>query len=146
LLTIAQKRYPDPSIQWHQESAENLLIDSESVHVYTISFGLRNVDDRLQSLQKAWDVLVPGGQFWCLEFSHPQNPWIQEAFYAYLKLLPLLGQGVIGQSEPYAYLADSIRAFPSHPVLTAEMNQVGFRQVTHQPLSSGIVTITKGIK
>ena len=146
LLAIAQNRYPDPRIQWYSESAENLSIDSDSVHVYTISFGLRNVDDRRQSLARAYDVLMPGGQFWCLEFSHPTNPWIHEAFQAYLKILPLLGQGVIGQSEPYAYLADSIRAFPSHRVLSSEMMQAGFTHITHEPLSYGVVTMTRGVK
>jgi ubiquinone/menaquinone biosynthesis methyltransferase len=146
LLTLAQSRYPDPTIRWCQESAEDLSLPHNSVDLYTISFGLRNVNNRFAALKKTYHVLKPGGQFWCLEFAHPENPMIQEAFYAYLKILPMLGNGVIGQSEPYAYLADSIRSFPSSQVLLGEVTQAGFKNATYKPLSYGVVAITGGIK
>jgi len=146
LLEIAKNRYPHTPIQWLQEYAETVSIPENTVDIYTISFGLRNVENRAQSLKKAWDILAPGGQFWCLEFAHPENPIVREAFYAYLKMLPLLGQGVIGQSTPYAYLAQSIRDFPCSAVLLQEITQAGFKNATYEPLFYGIVSITGGVK
>jgi ubiquinone/menaquinone biosynthesis methyltransferase len=146
LLAIAQSRYSDFPIEWLEESAETLPLADESIDLYTISFGLRNVAERKKVLKKAWDILVPGGEFWCLEFSHPENPLVQQAFYAYLKILPLLGQGVIGQSEPYAYLAESIKNFPKWPVLELEMVDAGFQKTTCQPLSYGVVSMIRGVK
>ena len=146
LLSIAQNRLSDPSIQWRQESAEHVTVPPQTLDLYTISFGLRNTDSRYETLKKAYDLLVPGGQFWCLEFAHPDNPLMAKAFDAYLNLLPMLGQSIIRQSEPYAYLADSIRSFPSKEAFLEEIHNVGFQEVTYQPLSCGIVSITKGVK
>lgn len=146
LMALAQGKYRDPRIEWRQESAEAVSLPSDSVHLYTISFGLRNVESRAKALQRAWDILIPGGYFYCLEFSHPENPLVQEAFYAYLKLLPSLGRGAIGQGAPYAYLAQSIRDFPAPKRLMGEMEEAGFQHVKHRPLSQGIVGITWGIK
>jgi ubiquinone/menaquinone biosynthesis methyltransferase len=146
LLAIAQNRFSDCEITWLQESAEDLSLNHGESDLYTISFGLRNVADRKRVLKKAWDILVPGGEFWCLEFSHPENPLVQQAFYAYLKILPLLGQGVIGQSEPYAYLAESIKGFPKWPVLEQELWDAGFQKTSYQALSYGVVSIIRGVK
>ncbi len=146
LLSIAQCRLPDQSIQWHEESAEHLSLPHNSIDLYTISFGLRNTDDRCKALKRAFDVLAPGGQFWCLEFSHPETPLMASAFDAYLNVLPILGHTIIGQAEPYAYLANSIRSFPVKHLFLQEIRDAGFQDVTHQPLSSGIVSITRGVK
>jgi demethylmenaquinone methyltransferase / 2-methoxy-6-polyprenyl-1,4-benzoquinol methylase len=146
LLSIAQCRLPDQAIQWYQESAEHVSLPHHSIDLYTISFGLRNTNDRRQALKQAYDLLVPGGQWWCLEFSRPENPVMASAFDAYLNVLPVLGNTFIGQAEPYAYLADSIRSFPVKDVLLQEVRDAGFVNVTYQPLSRGIVSITRGIK
>jgi demethylmenaquinone methyltransferase/2-methoxy-6-polyprenyl-1,4-benzoquinol methylase len=146
LLSIAQYRLLDQSIQWRQESAEHVSLPHHSIDLYTISFGLRNTDDRCKSLKQAYDLLVPGGEWWCLEFAHPESPWMASAFDAYLNVLPVLGNTIIGQAEPYAYLADSIRSFPVKDVFLQEICDAGFVNVTYQPLSHGIVSITRGVK
>jgi demethylmenaquinone methyltransferase/2-methoxy-6-polyprenyl-1,4-benzoquinol methylase len=57
-----------------------------------------------------------------------------------------LGQGVIGQSEPYAYLAESIKGFPKWPVLEQELWDAGFQKTSYQALSYGVVSIIRGVK
>lgn len=146
LLSIARHRMLDESIKWRQESAETVSLPDQSIDLYTISFGLRNTDDRCCALKKAYDLLVPGGEFWCLEFAHPENPLMAAAFDAYLNVLPVLGQSVIGQKEPYTYLANSIRSFPSKKLFLQEIRDAGFCEITYQPLSYGVVSITRGIK
>ena len=146
LLSIAQCRLPDQSIQWRQESAEHVSLPHRSIDLYSISFGLRNTHDRCKALKQAYDLLVPGGEWWCLEFAHPESPLMASAFDAYLNVLPVLGNTIIGQAEPYAYLADSIRSFPVKDVFLQEIRDAGFVNVTYQPLSYGIVSITRGVK
>jgi ubiquinone/menaquinone biosynthesis C-methylase UbiE len=64
---------------WVVGSAEELPLADNSVDVYTISFGIRNVTDKAKALREAHRVLVPGGRFMCLEFSHVNNPIIRKA-------------------------------------------------------------------
>lgn len=56
-------------------NAENLTdVPSESLDLYTIAFGIRNVTNRDQALKEAFRVLRPGGRFMCLEFSEVVVP------------------------------------------------------------------------
>ena len=56
-------------------NAENLTdVPSESMDLYTIAFGIRNVTNRDQALKEAFRVLRPGGRFMCLEFSEVVVP------------------------------------------------------------------------
>jgi len=56
-------------------NAENLTdVSSESMDLYTIAFGIRNVTNRDQALKEAFRVLRPGGRFMCLEFSEVVVP------------------------------------------------------------------------
>ena len=43
--------------------AENLPIESNSIDIYLISFGLRNLTNIEHSLSEAFRVLKPGGHF-----------------------------------------------------------------------------------
>lgn len=111
------------------------------VDLYTISFGLRNVADRAAALTSAYTLLRPGGVWACLEFAPPCAVQMGPAYDAYLHVLPWLGRLVVGQHEPYTYLADSIRAFPTPVVLMAEISRAGFISVTCQPIWGGVAMI-----
>jgi demethylmenaquinone methyltransferase / 2-methoxy-6-polyprenyl-1,4-benzoquinol methylase len=133
-------------INWRQESAENCSLPSNSLHLYTLAFGLRNTVDRLQVLRNAKRMLVPGGQFWCLEFAWPSDPLFAILYDAYLGLLPSIGHKVARQARAYAYLAESIRAFPAPSVIEQEIQEVGFTKTGHRCLSKGLVAIFWGYK
>lgn len=61
------------------QNAEHLdAIESESVDVYTIAFGIRNCTHVDRVIQEAYRVLKPGGRFMCLEFSKVDNPLISK--------------------------------------------------------------------
>ena len=64
---------------------------------YTISFGIRNVTNIDQALREAHRVLVPGGRFMCLEFSHVTNPVMKQVYDTYsFEVIPVLGEVVAG--------------------------------------------------
>ena len=51
-------------------NAENLDgLKSDDYYLYTIAFGIRNVNDRMKALKEAHRILRRGGRFMCLEFS-----------------------------------------------------------------------------
>lgn len=146
MMSLGKEKIKDERIEWRCESAEDLSIDSDSTDLYTISFGLRNVSDRGKALAQALRVLKKGGAFYCLEFSHPTHPGVECAYHGYLQVLPFIGKLVAGQSEPYTYLGQSIRDFPSPALVSMELSQAGFKDVGHQSLSCGIVAIHWGYK
>ena len=103
------KNYPNVSAV--KSVAENLPIDSNTVDIYLISFGLRNLTNIEHSLSEAYRVLKPGGQFCCMEFYKVKKPIIKELYSFYSNIIPFLGKIINGDSKPYKYLNKSIEGF-----------------------------------
>jgi ubiquinone/menaquinone biosynthesis C-methylase UbiE len=56
-------------------NAEDLsALEDNSMDLYTVAFGIRNVTNRDKALKEAYRVLRPGGRFMCLEFSEVVVP------------------------------------------------------------------------
>ena len=64
-------------LSWLCADAQQLPLEDNSIDLYTIAFGIRNVTNVQQALDEAYRVLKPGGRFMCLEFSHVNNPAIR---------------------------------------------------------------------
>jgi len=125
--------------------AEALPVTSRAVDACTISFGLRNVTDRMAALAELHRILDLGGHFLCLEFSPSVMPMLASLYDAYsYRVLPWLGERVAGDRDAYQYLAESIRRFPDPETLAGEMRATGFGNVSHRTLSGGIVAIHSG--
>ena len=77
----------------------------------------------------------------------PPSRWFGRLYDIYSCLLmPLVGRVFTGSWRTYAYLAGSIREFPSPRELARLMTRAGFSQVSWRRLSAGIATIHLGIK
>ena len=100
-------------VRWFCNRAEKLPFKNNSFDYYTISFGIRNVDNLNDTLKEAYRVLKPGGRFLCLEFSKVKNETLDKFYKTYSKLIPQMGKFVLGKSEPYQYLINSIEEFYS---------------------------------
>ena len=134
-------------LHWVCGAAEALPFADCGYHVYSISFGLRNVTERLEALSEAYRVLRPGGKFFCLEFSPQVLPALQKMYDLYSDaLLPKLGQWVVGDADSYRYLIESIRRFRDPQGLCDDLESVGFSRVQMTALSGGIVYIHQGFK
>ena len=99
------------NVKWVISPAEKLPITDNSFDYYTISFGLRNTKNLNKALSEAYRVLKPGGRYLCLEFSKIQNSNLDFIYKYYSKLIPIIGQFVVGEKEPYEYLIKSIEQF-----------------------------------
>ena len=134
------------NIKWVMAPAENLPIHDNSFDYYTISFGLRNTKDLNKSLSEAHRVLKSGGRFLCLEFSKIQNSNLDFIYKNYSKLIPIIGNIIVGEKEPYEYLVKSIENFVNQEELVSLMKNNNFEKCTYRNLSGGIVSIHSGWK
>ena len=134
------------NLNWIIASAEKLPIANNSFDFYTISFGLRNTKNFNNALSEAYRVLKPGGRYFCLEFSKIQNSGLNFIYKNYSKLIPSIGQLVVGKKEPYNYLIKSIEDFINQEELLDLLTKNGFEKCNYRNLSGGIVSIHSGWK
>ena len=151
MMRVGQKKALDAGwlsgLDWVAGNAESLPIASHSTDLVCIAFGLRNVTRIDAALAEFYRVLVPGGRFFCLEFSPSVVPPLKALYELYsFSVLPWLGEKVAQDRDSYQYLAESIRQFPSPAVLAARMEQAGFEKVTARGLTGGIAAIHCGWK
>lgn len=141
-----EKLHKFKNLKWVLASAEKLPIEDNSFDIYTISFGLRNTKNLNQALSEAHRVLKPGGRYLCLEFSKIQNLGLSSIYKNYSKLIPYIGQLIVGEKKPYEYLIKSIENFINQDELIELMIKNNFQNCTYRNLSGGIVSIHSGWK
>jgi demethylmenaquinone methyltransferase/2-methoxy-6-polyprenyl-1,4-benzoquinol methylase len=134
------------NINWVIASAEKLPFTDNSFDYYTISFGLRNTKNLKKALSEAHRVLKPGGRFLCLEFSKIPNTTLDFIYKYYSKFIPLIGNIIVGEKEPYEYLIKSIENFVNQEELISLMEYKNFKKCFFRNLSGGIVSIHSGWK
>ncbi len=130
------------SLEFITGNAEDLPLENDSYDCYTIAFGIRNVPRIDRALSEAYRVLRRGGRFLCLEFSDVDVPGLDKLYDSFsFKLIPQIGRIVAGDAEPYRYLVESIRKFPTADYFADLIGDAGFRNVSFTRLSGGIVAI-----
>ena len=134
------------NLSWIVAPDEILLLNNNSFDIYTISFGLRNTKNLNKALSEAYRVLKPGGRYLCLEFSKIQNSNLEFIYKNYSKLIPIIGQFVVGEKEPYKYLIKSIEQFINQDELIELMKKHNFHKFSFRNFSNGIVSIHSGWK
>lgn len=108
----------------------------------TISFGLRNIHDRMAGLRELLRVVRPGGRLVVCEFSQPTWGPFRTVYTEYLmKALPAVATRTSSNPEAYVYLAESIRAWPGQEGLAADIRACGWERVQWRNLSGGIVAM-----
>jgi len=123
-------------------NAEALPFEDESFDAYTIAFGIRNVPRIELALKEAYRVLKRGGRFLCLEFSAVDVPGLDRIYKAWSdRAIPPIGKAVTGDDQPYQYLIESIRKFPSPGRFIAMIERAGFKRVTHTAMSGNIAAL-----
>jgi len=151
MLDVGKRRLLDEGIMGNvsyiQMNAENLAFRDNTFDCITIAFGLRNVTDKERAIRSMYRVLKPGGRLMILEFSKPKVPGLQTIYDAYsFGVLPKLGKLVLGDSDSYQYLAESIRMHPDQDTLKQMVEQAGFEDCSYHNLTGGIVAVHRAYK
>jgi demethylmenaquinone methyltransferase/2-methoxy-6-polyprenyl-1,4-benzoquinol methylase len=134
-------RFPS-QVTFVEANAESLPFEDESFDAYTIAFGIRNVPRIELALKEAHRVLKRGGRFLCLEFSQVDMPVLSEVYKAFSdRVIPPIGRVVTGDAQPYQYLVESIRKFPTAEHFSRMIETAGLRRVTHTALTGNIAAL-----
>jgi len=141
------------------------------MEAYTIAFGIRNCTHIDRVIKEAHRVLIPGGRFLCLEFSHVSNPFVKQSnpsalsppffvpllndLLAYFprmydtysfNMIPLFGEMIASDRASYQYLVESIRKFPDQKTFAGMIENAGFKHVAFEDLTFGVAAIHSGFK
>lgn len=150
MLEIAREKkkrretYSD--IEFEFGDCMKLPLPDASADAVTISFGIRNFEERDRGLKEILRVLKPGGRLFVLEFSQPSH-WFRPFYYVYLKyILPALAAIATGNKCAYDYLAGSIKSFPTKEALTEQLKASGYADVKAKGLTFSIVAIHEALK
>jgi demethylmenaquinone methyltransferase/2-methoxy-6-polyprenyl-1,4-benzoquinol methylase len=149
MLAVGRERaaaqYLGEAITFTEGNAEALPFADRSFDAVTIAFGIRNVPRIDVALAEAFRVLRIGGKFLCLEFSTVDVPGLDRLYDFYsFNIIPALGRAVTGDAESYRYLVESIRRFPKPEAFAAMLRTAGFKRVSFQQMTGGIVALHCG--
>jgi demethylmenaquinone methyltransferase/2-methoxy-6-polyprenyl-1,4-benzoquinol methylase len=149
MLAVGRERaetdHRGEAITFTEGNAEALPFADRSFDAVTIAFGIRNVPRIDVALAEAFRVLRIGGKFLCLEFSAVDVPGLDRLYDFYsFNVIPALGRAVVGDAESYRYLVESIRRFPKPEAFAAMLRTAGFRRVSFQQMTGGIVALHCG--
>jgi demethylmenaquinone methyltransferase/2-methoxy-6-polyprenyl-1,4-benzoquinol methylase len=129
-----------------QCDAEKLPFPSDYFDIVTVAFGLRNMTHKERALAEMFRVLRAGGRLLVLEFSRIWAPLAPAYDFYSFKVLPWLGQKVVGDPDSYRYLAESIRMHPDQETLKTMIEQAGFSNVDYFNLTAGVVALHRAYK
>ena len=133
-----------------EANAEKLtMVESNSIDLYTVAFGIRNFTNKQRALEEAYRVLKPGGVFACLEFSKVNNRLFNSIYKRWsFSAIPIIGELVAADRASYQYLVESIEKFPSQTDFRDMIETAGFLVPGQgwEDLTGGIAAIHKGVK
>ncbi len=92
-------------------------------------------------------MLKRGGRILVLEFSQVDVPGFDAIYRAFSdRVIPPIGRVVTGDAQPYEYLVESIRKFPSPQLFSSMLVGAGFKRVKHTSYSGNIAVLFSGWK
>lgn len=130
-----------------QLNGEVLPFADNSIDCCTISFGIRNINNRPEALNEMFRILKPRGRFLCLEFSSEIMSAMQPIYNLYSKtIIPFLAKNFSGEVATYDYLVQSIKTFPPPAEFSKMIAAAGFAKTRFINLTFGIATIYSAYK
>lgn len=141
MLEVAKRKVD--FAEFIEGKAQQLPMADESTDVISISYGIRNVVDRVEALQEFNRALKPNGLVMILEFTKQDRSGVVNKMvdFGMKKVLPRVGGLISKNYEAYKYLPDSIEEFLTTDMLARELEEAGFEMKYTKSFSMGISTL-----
>jgi demethylmenaquinone methyltransferase / 2-methoxy-6-polyprenyl-1,4-benzoquinol methylase len=124
--------------------AQSMPMPADCFDAACVSFGIRNVPDRVRGLAEMARVVKPGGRVVVLELGEPRDGLLGPLVRWHVHhLVPWLGARLSG-ADAYKYLQQSIAAFPPPAAFAYLMREAGLENVHCKRLSFGAVHLFWG--
>ena len=137
----------DQMIRFRKGDSEDMPFLPDTFDAITVAFGVRNFEHLEAGLKEFLRVLKPGGVAVILEFSKPRYfPFRQLYRFYFFHILPRIGGLVSKDASAYAYLPESVMAFPDDHDFLAILQKTGFSSWKQHRLTMGIATIYMAYK
>lgn len=142
-----KKKGVDKTIKMILGDSENLNFEDNYFDALTVGFGVRNFENLERGLEEMLRVIRPGGKAVILEFSKPKKFPVKQVFSFYSKyFIPFFGKRISKDEKAYAYLPESVQAFPEGEEFKQILRKLKYKNVESILLSGGIATIYTGTK
>ncbi len=141
------KKNVNSIIKMQLGDSENIPYESNYFDALTVGFGVRNFENLERGLEEMLRVIRPGGKAVILEFSKPKKFPVKQVFSFYSKyFIPFFGKRISKDEKAYAYLPESVQAFPEGEEFKQILRKLNYKNVDSILLSGGIATIYIGTK
>ena len=150
LLRIAQRKSNNLSrtvIYWEKKDIFDLDTQIRKFDGICMSYGLRNLKNVEDGIQKVFLLLKDNGRAGFLDFNHPKENSLSSIFQKlYLRFIVVPISGLFNLKEEYSYIEKSIKDFPKGPELIYIAKKIGFKKVKYITLfydQMGILLLKK---
>ncbi len=142
-----KKQHLDKLIELEMGDAETVTFPDNSFDAITVGFGVRNFENLEKGLVNLHRILKPGGKIVILEFSYPRKFPMKQLYTFYFSYItPFIGKLFSKDDRAYAYLPESVKAFPDNERLVDILNKCGFKDSKFEPLTFGVAAIYEASK
>ncbi len=139
---LEKAKIKSPDIDFILGSAESLPFENNSFDAVTISFGIRNFDNRDKCIKEIHRVIKKDGVLCILEFAKPENIILRKGYNMYFNnILPFIGGIISKDKNAYKYLAKSVEQFPKYGDFLQELIRGGFSEANYNKYTFGIAVL-----
>ena len=141
MLSVAKEKVD--FAEFLEGKAQKLPVSDSGTDIISISYGIRNVVDRVEALNEFNRALKTGGMVVILEFTKQDKSGFASKMVDFYmkKVLPTIGGFVSKNYKAYRYLPDSIEEFLTTEMLQKELEEAGFEMRYTKSFSLGISTL-----
>ena len=141
LLSIAQRKsnkLGNTTIYWKKKDIFDLDSKLKKFDGICMSYGLRNLKNVEDGIQKVFLLLKDNGRAGFLDFNHSRENSFSSIFQKlYLRCIVVPISSLFNLKEEYSYIENSIKSFPKGAELIFLAKQIGFKKVKYITLFGG---------
>ena len=141
LLKIAKRKsnkLRNTVISWEKKDIFDLDSKLRKYDGICMSYGLRNLRNVDDGIQKVFLLLKDNGRAGILDFNHSKENSLSSIFQKlYLRFIVVPISSLFNLKEEYKYIENSIKVFPKGPELIYLAKKIGFKKVKYITLFWG---------